>query len=93
MAQDLTPSHEVDLRTSLVVALCIPWLWSCANGRAEVAPPVQKLRISAGVPTGTFGPFSDSFVRGYAGLMPDLHFELIDAPGSVRNLEALAKME
>ena len=64
-------------------------LVSCGRSHAEVAQPARPIRISAGVPTGTFGPFSESLVRGYAKLLPELRFELVDAPGSVRNLEAL----
>lgn len=65
------------------------WLVSCDRPRAEVAQYSPTIRISAGVPTGTFGPFSDALVRGYAELLPDMGIELVDKPGSVRNLEAL----
>ena len=75
--------------TATGLVLSLPWLVSCRNSRAEVAHPGATLRISSGVPTGTFGPFSAALVRGYAELMPDLRIELVDAPGSVRNLEAL----
>ena len=73
----------------LAGALTFPWLASCRGSRAEATKPPTTIRISAGVPTGTFGPFSESLVRGYAKLLPDLKFELVDLPGSVRNLEAL----
>ena len=64
---------------------------SCENSRAEVAPFSATIRITAGVPTGTFGPFSDALVRGYRELLPDLRFEHVDVPGSIRNLEALER--
>jgi hypothetical protein len=70
--------------------LSLPWLVSCDKRRAEVAQPVATIRISAGVQTGTFGPFSDALVRGYAELLPELRIEFVDDTlGSVRNLEAL----
>jgi uncharacterized protein len=59
------------------------------GGRADVARPVPTIRISAGVSTGTFGPFSDALVQGYRQLLPELRIEPVDTPGSVRNLEAL----
>ena len=71
------------------LALSAPCLASCEQSRAEVAPHTGTIRISAGVPTGTFGPFSESLVQGYRELLPDLRFDLVDTPGSVRNLEAL----
>jgi hypothetical protein len=73
----------------ITLALSVPWLVSCERGRAEVARHPPTIRISAGVPTGTFGPFSDALVRGYAELFPELRIELVDKPGSVHNLEAL----
>ena len=75
--------------TVITLALSVPWLVSCERGRAEVAQHHPIIRISAGVPTGTFGPFSDALVRGYARLLPDVRIEFVDKPGSVRNLEAL----
>jgi TRAP transporter TAXI family solute receptor len=78
-----------DRLPSIALALSIPWLISCGDSRAEVARPAVTLRISAGVPTGTFGPFTDSLVRGYRELLPEVKLEHVDLPGSVRNLEAL----
>jgi hypothetical protein len=75
--------------TLIALTLSIPWLMSCEQGRAEVSGRPPTIRISAGVPTGTFGPFTDALVRGYAELLPELRIELVDTPGSVRNLEAL----
>lgn len=76
---------------TMIVALAVsaPWLVSCEDSRAEAVRPSATIRVSAGVPTGTFGPFSDALVRGYAELLPALRFELVDASGSVRNLAAL----
>ena len=62
---------------------------SCERSRAQVQQASPIIRISAGVATGTFGPFSDALVHGYKQLLPDLRIELVDTPGSVRNLEAL----
>lgn len=73
----------------IALALSLPWFVSCERGRAEVVQHPPTIRISAGVPTGTFGPFSDALVRGYAQLLPDVRIEFVDKPGSVRNLEAL----
>ena len=65
-------------------------LVSCEQGgRAEVARHTPTIRISAGVSTGTFGPFTDALVQGYKQLLPDLRIEAVDTPGSVRNLDAL----
>lgn len=75
--------------TLLVFVVSVPWLASCERSRAEVARQTSTIRVSAGVPTGTFGPFSEALVRGYNELMPELRIELVDTPGSVRNLEAL----
>jgi TRAP transporter TAXI family solute receptor len=75
--------------TFLALAVCALPLVSCGDTRAEVGLPPATIRVSAGVPTGTFGPFNDSLVKGYAKLLPELRFELVDTPGSVRNLEAL----
>lgn len=75
--------------TLIALALSVPWLVSCVKSRAEVVGDTATIRISAGVATGTFGPFSDALVRGYAQLLPELRIELVDTPGSVRNLEAL----
>lgn len=75
--------------TVIALALSAPWLASCQPGRAEVARHPPTIRISAGVPTGTFGPFSEALVRGYARLLPEVRIEFVDKPGSVRNLEAL----
>jgi TRAP transporter TAXI family solute receptor len=75
--------------TVVAVVLAVPWLLSCEQGHAEMAEPSTTIRMSAGLPTGTFGPFSEALVRGYRELLPDLRVELVDTPGSVRNLEAL----
>ena len=77
--------------TVFALALSAPWLASCENSRAEVAQHPATIRISAGVPTGTFGPFSNALVRGYRELLPDLRIEHVDVPGSVRNLDALER--
>lgn len=78
-----------DRLTLITLGLAVLGLVSCGGTHAEVAQPTVTLRISAGVPTGTFGPFSESLVRGYAELMPELRIEFVNTPGSVRNLEAL----
>jgi uncharacterized protein len=88
MAQELIRSMVLG-RLLIALALGIPWLVSCEKSHAEVANPPVTIRISAGVPTGTFGPFSESLVRGYRQMFPELRIELVDLPGSVRNLEAL----
>jgi TRAP transporter TAXI family solute receptor len=65
---------------------------ACGGSYAEVANPAKPrmtVRISSGVPTGTFGPFSESVVKGYAKLLPELRIESVNLEGSVRNLEAL----
>ncbi len=73
---------------ALVLSM-LPWTPSCDRSRAEVERDSPTIRISAGVATGTFGPFSDALVQGYKRLLPDLRFEFVDKPGSVRNLQAL----
>jgi uncharacterized protein len=77
--------------TLLAFTLSVPWLLSCEKSRAEARPQTTTIRISGGVPTGTFGPFSAALVRGYRELLPDLQFELVDQSGSLRNLEALER--
>ena len=79
---------ELLMRHALVLSL-IPCVASCERSRAEVDRTSPIIRISAGVATGTFGPFSDALVHGYKQLLPDLRIELVETPGSVRNLEAL----
>lgn len=75
--------------TLFALAVSIPGLVACERSRAEVDRHAPTVRISAGVATGTFGPFSESLARGFKELLPDLRIELVDRPGSVRNLEAL----
>ena len=78
-----------DRFAAITLTLSIPVLMSCELGRAEVERRTPIIRISAGVPTGTFGPFSEALVQGYAKLLPELKIELVEQSGSVRNLEAL----
>src|SRR5688572_14050856 len=66
---------------ALVLSM-LPWTPSCERSRAEVERDSPTIRISAGVATGTFGPFSSALVEGYKQLLPDLRFELVDSPGS-----------
>jgi TRAP transporter TAXI family solute receptor len=66
-----------------------PWLLSCERSRAEGGQAITRIRMSTGLPTGTFGPFSEALAKGYSELAPELRIELVDTPGSVRNLEAL----
>ena len=76
----------------VTISLATLGLVSCGSGYAEVgktAKPPVTVRISSGVPTGTFGPFSESLVKGYAKLLPELRIEPVNLEGSVRNLEAL----
>jgi uncharacterized protein len=79
----------ISRRAALVVAMTVPWLVSCEGSRAEVGRDITRIRMSTGLPTGTFGPFSEALTKGYAQLAPELRIELVDTPGSVRNLEAL----
>jgi TRAP transporter TAXI family solute receptor len=80
----------VSRRAALVViAMSVPWLVSCERSLAEGGPDITTIRMSTGLPTGTFGPFSEALAKGYAMLAPELRIELVDTPGSVRNLEAL----
>ena len=99
MAYPLTPRRANGTRaytqvafarvTPIALALSVLWLAACERGRADVGTKPTTIRISAGVPTGTFGPTSEALVRGYARLLPELRIELVDTPGSVRNLESL----
>jgi TRAP transporter TAXI family solute receptor len=73
----------------IVIAMSVPWLVSCERSRAEGGREITKIRMSTGLPTGTFGPFSEALAKGYSELAPELRIELVDTPGSVRNLEAL----
>jgi TRAP transporter TAXI family solute receptor len=73
----------------VVLALSGPWLVACEPGRAAVRRDTPTIRLSSGLPTGTFGPFTEALARGYAELEPELRIALVDTPGSVRNLEAL----
>jgi uncharacterized protein len=74
---------------AVVFTMSVPWLVSCEHGRAEAGGDTPTIRLSTGLPTGTFGPFSAALAKGYAALAPDLRIALVDTPGSVRNLEAL----
>ena len=73
----------------VVIAMNIPWLVSCERSRAEGGREITRIRMSTGLPTGTFGPFSEALAKGYSELAPELRIEFVDTPGSVRNLEAL----
>jgi uncharacterized protein len=80
----------VRLRLSIIALL--PLAASAAScGRVHSAGTEERLtvRFSTGFPTGNFRPFSEALVKGYARLVPDIHVESIDTPGSVRNLEAM----
>ena len=89
MAQDPIRSMLLGRLTRHAFVLSmLPWVASCERSRAEEARHPPTIRMSAGVPTGTFGPFSEALVRGYARLLPELRIALVDTPGSVRNLEA-----
>ena len=65
---------------ALVLSM-LPWTPSCERSRAEVERDSPTIRISAGVATGTFGPFSDALVQGYKQLLPELRIELVDTTG------------
>ena len=73
----------MDLRRLAVIvcAVSFPSLVSCDRSRAEVARHTATIRISAGVATGTFGPFSEALAKGYAELAPDLERELVGEGG------------
>jgi hypothetical protein len=75
--------------TLVVLVLTVPGLASCGHDRADARRETPVIRLSTGLPTGTFGPFSKALARGYAELAPELRIELVDTPGSVRNLDAL----
>lgn len=75
--------------TLAVLVLTAPFLASCGHNRADARQETPVIRLSTGLPTGTFGPFSEALARGYAELAPELRIELVDTAGSVRNLDAL----
>jgi len=73
----------------LAIAMGVPYLVSCERSHAEGGREITNIRMSTGLPTGTFGPFTEALAKGYARLAPELRIELVDTKGSVRNLEAL----
>ena len=56
----------------VVFAVSVPGLVSCERGRAEGGRDTPTIRLSTGLPTGTFGPFNEALARGYAKLAPEL---------------------
>jgi len=69
---------------ALVTAIAVVGLSIPGHGRALVT-----VRISTGPPTVSFRPLAEAMVRAYGRVAPDLHFVLIDTPGSVRNIQNL----
>lgn len=73
----------------VVIAMSVPWLVSCERSRAEGGPEITKIRMSTGLRTGTFGPFSEALAKGYSKLAPDLSIELVDTTGNAVTSELL----
>ena len=57
----------------------------------DAAPDSSRptIRVSTGAPSGSFRPLSEALVKGYTQLMPDVHVEAVNTPGSLRNLQEL----
>src|SRR5438045_382560 len=76
----------------LGVAVCLAFVAGMAlsSGAIELDNrPGATVRISTGPPTVSFRPLAEAMVRAYAHVTPDIHFVLIDTPGSVRNIQNL----
>lgn len=69
-----------------LLALCLASLGCGAPARAQRA---INVRIATGLPGMTFKPLGAALVAGYARAMPDVHFEVVETAGSVRNLQDL----
>ena len=68
---------------------CVACAACGSSGDASTDASRVTLRMSTGAPSGSFRPLSEALVRGYARLMPDVHVEAVNTPGSLRNLQEL----
>ena len=60
---------------------------SCEN--AQSIAPVTRVRITTGLAGMTFRPLGEALAAAYARVMPGVHFEVVETPGSVTNLQRL----
>jgi TRAP transporter TAXI family solute receptor len=75
---------------SISALFSLLWLASgCGPVQSAGGDDRRTIRVSTGFPTGNFRPFSEALVRGYTRLLPDLHIQPVETPGSVSNIEAL----
>ncbi len=79
-------SWNLALPAVLVCAAC-----TACGGSGDAAPASSRptIRVSTGAPSGSFRPLSEALVKGYTQLMPDVHVEAVNTPGSLRNLQEL----
>jgi TRAP transporter TAXI family solute receptor len=61
------------------------------GGRAEPRPAlaVSTVRLTSGIPGATFHPLGERLAAGYERVLPPLEVEVLESPGSVRNVGAL----
>jgi TRAP transporter TAXI family solute receptor len=91
-------AHDVDAgrwrfrRLSCLAAIAVlPVATACtqsAAGSAAAAAPVT-IRLTSGIPGATFHPLGERLALGYQRVLPATTVEILESPGSVRNVRAL----
>jgi uncharacterized protein len=66
----------------------------CGTGEGAPTPPPQRvLRLTTGSPGAGFHPLGEALARTYRNAFPHLTLQVIESPGSVRNVEAIQNGE
>ena len=91
-------THEVDAVPSrlgrlapLAVVAVLPMLTACTPSSASSAtsPAPVTVRLTSGIPGATFHPLGGRLALGYERVLPATTIEVLESPGSVRNVRAL----
>ena len=66
---------------------------STGEGTAQTPPSPRVLRLTTGSPGAGFHPLGEALARTYRNAFPQLTLQVIESPGSVRNVEAIQNGE
>src|SRR5262245_26987408 len=64
-----------------------------APAPAAAPAPAVPLRLTTGSPGAGFHPLGEALARAYRSAFPNFRIEVIESPGSVRNVEAIQRGE
>jgi uncharacterized protein len=64
-----------------------------APAAAPASPPAMPLRLTTGSPGAGFHPLGEALARAYRSAFPQVRLEVIESPGSVRNVAAIQRGE